>query len=140
MVVLHFAATAPINPAGASPVLNKDQVWAGLQRKVRFAHEFVPPITSCVVVKEDGNVVTRRVVFEGTRELSEVCTEYAPSRVDFRLENGSEVGNIVGQGPSGEEHDLFLTYVFKWNLPEIEEGSEEAAQALVGQQEVRTCT
>lgn len=136
MVVLHFAATLPINPPGATPVLSKEQVWAGLRRKVRFAHEFVPPITSCVVVKEEGNVVTRRVVFEGVRELSEVCTEYAPSRVDFRLENGSEVSNILADGPSGDEHDLYMTYAFNWNMPEVEEGSEQAAAELSKQQQV----
>lgn len=136
MAILHLAATAPINPPGATPVLNKAQVWAGLQRKVRFAHEFVPPITSCIVEKEEGNVVTRRVVFEGVRELSETCTEYAPCRVDFRLEDGSEVANIVGDGPSGDEHDLHLTYAFKWVMPDIAEGSEEAKQTLAKQQEV----
>lgn len=136
MVVLHFAATSSINPPGVTPVLTRSQVWTGLQRKVRHANEFVPPITSCVVIKEEKNVVTRRVVFEGIREMTEVCTELAPSRVDFKLEDGTEISNVVGQGPSEKEEDMYMTYAFNWHFPNIEEGSEEATQALAKQQKV----
>ncbi len=63
MVTIHVAYTAPINPAGASPVLTRAQVFAGMQRKVRRAQDFVDIIESCEVVAKDGNVVTRRVQF-----------------------------------------------------------------------------
>lgn len=135
MVVLYLAATAPINPPSETP-LTPAQVWAGLQHKVRHADQFVPPITSCIVTKEEGNVVNRTVVFGGERELTEVCTEFAPHRVDFKLEDGSEVTNIVGLGPSGKEDDLFLTYAFKWVLEGVEEGSKEAKEAFEKQQQV----
>ena len=42
MVTINLAYTAPVNAAGAEPALTAAQVWAGLQRKVRSAHEFVP--------------------------------------------------------------------------------------------------
>lgn len=135
MVTLYFAATAPINPP-SEKALTQAQVWAGLQRKVRHANEFVPPITSCIVNKEEANVVHRTVVFEGVRELTEVCTEYAPHRVDFTLADGSEVTNIVGLGPSGNDDDLHLTYAFKWIVADAEEGSKEAKEALDRQQKV----
>ncbi|KAM3484697.1 hypothetical protein MY8738_002016 [Beauveria namnaoensis] len=109
----RYAATAPVNPSG---------VWEGLRRKVCHADQFVPPITSCVVKKEENNVVHRRVVFEGGKEMTEVCTELARRRVDFRLRDGSEIENILAPGPSGE---LFPTYALKWKFADIEEGFEE---------------
>ncbi|KAK3191243.1 hypothetical protein K4F52_002833 [Lecanicillium sp. MT-2017a] len=136
MTILHFEATAPVNPPDASPVLTQAQLWAGLQRKVRHANEFVPPITSCTVEKEEGNVVHRRVVFNGTKEMTEVCTELAPHKVEFTLEDGSEVENIIGSGPSGKADELYLTYSFKWKLPGVEDGSDEAKEALAKQQQM----
>lgn len=136
MAVLHLAATAPVNPTGATPVLTQAQLWEGLRRKVRHANEFVPPITSCTVEKEEGNVVHRRVVFNGTKEMTEVCMELAPHKVEFVLEDGSEVENIVASGPSGNPEDLYLTYSFKWKYPDLEEGSEVAKTTLEKQQQV----
>lgn len=64
MVNINLSRTAPINPTGATPVLTRAQVWAGLQRKIRFAHEFVPVIESCEVLKDDSGVVERVVKFK----------------------------------------------------------------------------
>jgi hypothetical protein len=64
MVKLYFAHTSPINPPSATPVLTHAQVWAGLQRKIRFAQEFVPVIESCNVLSDTDGVVTRDVKFK----------------------------------------------------------------------------
>jgi hypothetical protein len=64
MVVLYLSHTAPINPASSSPVLTIPQIWAGLQRKIRFAQEFVPVIESCDVVSDENGVVVRDVKFK----------------------------------------------------------------------------
>ncbi|RDA83079.1 hypothetical protein CP532_2564 [Ophiocordyceps camponoti-leonardi (nom. inval.)] len=125
---IHVAATAPINPPGANPVLSEGQVWDGLQRKVRRAEEFVPLISSCVVVEERANVVTRKVVFAEDEEkaVTEVCTEYAPSRVHFRMETGTEVQNIISRDVG--DGTLFMTYAFSWvvdNGAHKEEGEED---------------
>ncbi|KAM3461992.1 hypothetical protein MY5147_001914 [Beauveria neobassiana] len=115
---------SPRQPLWPSPVLTPAQVWEGLRRKVCHADQFGPgpPITSCVVKKEDNNVVHRRVVFEGGKEMTEVCMELARRRVDFRLQDGSEIENILPPGPSGE---LSPTYALKWKFADIEEGCEE---------------
>ncbi|KAL2185787.1 DUF1857-domain-containing protein [Thermothelomyces heterothallicus CBS 203.75] len=84
MVTINLAYTAPINPRGADPELTPDQVWTGLQYKVRRADKFVPVITACEVLaeeespapeqeeeeeeeeeeeKEEPRVITRRVTF-----------------------------------------------------------------------------
>ncbi|KAJ6783530.1 hypothetical protein PWT90_02061 [Aphanocladium album] len=136
MVVLYYAATAPINPSGASPALSAAQVWAGLRHKVRHADQFVPSITSCVVEGEKDNVLTRRIVFEGTKETKETCTELAPHKVEFRLEDGTEIVNIVAAGPSGKEEECYLTYSFKWQFPDIEAGSKEEKDMLAEQQKM----
>ena len=85
MVNINIAYTSRINPAGATPVLNEAQIWAGLQRKIRFAQEFVPVIESCEVLEEKDGVVTRDVKFKrGTGpkdQAKEVVRSYWPSWV-----------------------------------------------------------
>ncbi|KAK8131186.1 hypothetical protein PG984_007624 [Apiospora sp. TS-2023a] len=136
MVAINLAYTAPINPAGASPTLTPAQVWAGLQRKVRAAHEFVPLISACSVLSEasekGGNhTVTREVVFKSQPEkpVREECVHYAPCRVDFRQEDGSTISNVVSRDPNGE---LVMTYVFEWRHPGVEEGSGEEEKLREG--------
>jgi hypothetical protein len=127
MVTLNFAYTAPINPAGASPVLTQAQVWKGLERKVRRAQEFVPVITSCEVLSEDkvdtGSRVVRQVNFQpgvGPKPsdvpVKETCLLFAPSRVDFRQEDGAVISNVISKGPDGE---LLMTYIFEVRRPDV---------------------
>src|SRR6266699_4498789 len=127
MVNIHLSYTAPVNPPGIEPVLSQARVFAGLQRKVRQPWEFVPAIESSEMLSEEGNVVTRLVKFkpgEGPeRVVKEMCTIYAPSRVDYQLDDGSSVLNIISAGPSGRADDLFLTFVFDWKHDGMEEGS-----------------
>ncbi|USP76743.1 hypothetical protein yc1106_04017 [Curvularia clavata] len=157
MVNLHLSHTARINPPNASPVLTRAQVWAGLQRKIRFAQEFVPVIESCTVLEESSEgVVTRDVVFKkgmGAKDKArEVVTGYWPCwggigkevnadgeawtdeaiflQVDFAQEDGSHVQNIVSDGASGGPEDLHMTYVFEFRLPEVKEGTAEAEKEL----------
>ena len=120
MVNINLAYTAPINPSGTTPALTPSQVWAGLQRKVRAAHEFVPLITSCSVLSESGATTTREVVFKTQPEkpVREECVHYAPSRVDFRQEDGSTISNVVSRDADGA---LMMTYVFEWRHPDVSE-------------------
>jgi len=140
MVVINLGYTAPINRPGESPTLSVAQVWEGLKRKVRHAEEFVRVIAHCEVLEESTTetgeeVVTRNVKFAagsgpkaGGVPVKEVCYHYAPCRVDFQQEDGSRISNFVTSGPSGEPVDLFLTYVFEWRHPEVEEGSEKVKE------------
>lgn len=138
MVTFNLAYTAPINPADAPSTLTLSQVWAGLQRKVRRAQDFVPIIDLCNVLSEEnvqgtGNLkITREVRFKagsepgagsGGKLVKEVCVHFAPCRVDFEQPDGSTISNIVSTGPDGE---LLMTYAFEWRYPDVSEGSEEA--------------
>lgn len=89
MVTINVAYTTAINPANKAddvPTLTRSQVWAGLQRKVRHAEEFVSAITKCTVLEDreaqDG-VVVREAVFRSAPhdKVKEVCRLYEPSKV-----------------------------------------------------------
>jgi len=133
MVNFHLAYTAPINPAGSSPTLSVSQVWAGLQRKIRFAQEFVPAaITGCEVLSEEDGVVTRIVNFKpgmgAKSSAKEVVTSFGEAWIEFKQEDGSIIRNIISEGSSGTVEDLQMTYMFEWMFPNIEEGSTEAGE------------
>ncbi|KAH7139619.1 hypothetical protein B0J13DRAFT_504852 [Dactylonectria estremocensis] len=118
----NIAFTAPINPAGASPILKPEQIWAGLLLKIRSAETFVPgAIQSTTVISEStdistGNPVTVRLVIfrEDQRQVRETVTAFEPSKVVFVQPDGSIINNIVSEGPDGE---LDMTYTFEWRHP-----------------------
>ncbi|KAH6875868.1 hypothetical protein J4E91_002028 [Alternaria rosae] len=134
MVNFNIAYTSRINPAGATPLLNQTQIWAGLQRKIRFAQEFVPVIESCEVLEDKDGVVTRDVKFKkgmGPKDQAkEVVRSYWPSWVDFEQEDGTHIRNIVSDGPSGEIEDLNMTYMFEFSVPHVQEGTPEAEKEI----------
>lgn len=86
MVVINCAYTEQINPQGVSPVLSRDQIWKGLQRKIRKAQDFVPVIESCEVLEEKENEVIREAQFkemngQPPHKVREVCKSYYPTKV-----------------------------------------------------------
>jgi hypothetical protein len=115
----NIAFTAPLNPAGATPILKREQIWAGLLLKIRSAETFVPAaIQSTSVISESVDPITqnpvtvRQVIFrEDQRKVQETVTAYEDSRVDFIQPNGSLISNVVSEGANGE---LYLTYIFEW--------------------------
>ncbi|KAI1177329.1 hypothetical protein F4777DRAFT_596731 [Nemania sp. FL0916] len=133
MVTFNLAYTSPINKDGVTPVLKQHQVWRGLELKVRRAQDFVSAIVKCEVLEEntlpDGTlVIKRRVRFaaDSTRKwVNETCVHYKPCRVVFQQEDGSTITNVISKDPDGE---LMMSYVFEWRHPDMDEGSEEAAQ------------
>ena len=132
--VNNIAFTAPINPPGASPVLKKEQVWAGLLFKTRSAETFIPnAIESTTVLSErkdtsTGNIITvREVVFrENQRKVKETVTAYKDARVDFLQPDGTFIGNIISEGAGGE---MYLTYVFEWHHPGVSQEELDAFYA-----------
>lgn len=86
MVVVNCAYTEKINPQGSSPVLTRDQIWKGLQRKIRKAQDFVPVIESCEVLEEKENEVVREAHFKAAggkpaHSVKEVCKSFYPTKV-----------------------------------------------------------
>jgi hypothetical protein len=120
----NIAFTAPINPPGASPIVKREQIWAGLLLKIRSAETFVAAaIQSTSVLAEfadpsTGNPVTiREVTFrEDQRKVKETVTAYEDCRVDFIQPDGSTICNVVSEGADGE---LYMTYIFEWRHPGV---------------------
>ena len=148
MVTVNIAYTEPINPSGASPVLTRDQIWKGLQRKIRQAQDFVPPITATDILEEKENEVVRVAHFkdfagEPSHTVKETCKSFPPTKVrnhftitlllnylrfqqvDFWQPNGALITNTISEGPGLTENDLHMTYAFEWRYPDVVEGSEE---------------
>ncbi|KAF5602763.1 hypothetical protein FPCIR_1726 [Fusarium pseudocircinatum] len=135
MVNINLAYSAPINPSGATPILSEAQIWNGLRRKVRKAHEFVAPILECEVLSEEdtasGPKVTQQVVFDkkarGSNDnvVKEVVYEFAPTRVDFHQPDGSKIFNIVSVDQEG---NLMMTYAFEWRHPRVEAEGGQAKE------------
>jgi hypothetical protein len=115
----NMAFTCPINPPGATPILTRKQIWAGLCIKIRSAETFVPgAIQSTSVLSESidpatGNPVTvREIIFrEDQRRVKETVTAHEDSRVEFIQPDGSTISNTVSEGMDGE---LYMTYTFEW--------------------------
>ncbi|KAF1997570.1 DUF1857-domain-containing protein [Amniculicola lignicola CBS 123094] len=131
MVNISLAYTAKINPSGVTPVLTKRQVWAGLQRKIRFAQEFVPVIESCEVLEDKDGIVDRKVVFKPgmpKSEAREIVRGYEDAWVDFEQEDGTHIRNIISDGSSGDLDDLHMTYMFEFRLPHVQEGEQGQQQ------------
>ena len=93
---IHVSISHPVNPPGTTPLITRQQLWAALVRKVHRAQDFVPVFTDCQVLKEEvdpssGNqVITRRAILKDgamehvkERYIEEICTFYAPTKVDF---------------------------------------------------------
>lgn len=110
MVTINCAYTQAINPPGVKPVLTREQIWNGMERKVRRAHDFVPVFSDCKVryeghferldvrettrllihhlkvIEEYGNVVIRETTvkpMEGRpgKTQEETCKLFKPVKV-----------------------------------------------------------
>lgn len=95
MAIIHCAYTEPINPSGVTPVLSRDQIWNGLQRKIRKAQDFVPVISGTDVIEEKDNEVVRVAHFkpahgQPAKEVREVCKSYYPTKVRCGCPRNSE--------------------------------------------------
>ena len=118
----NVAYTAPINPPGATPILTRDQIWAGMLLKIRSAEAFVPHLfQSTTVLSESidpasGHLVTvREIVFiEDQRKVKQTIIAYEDTKIDFIEENGSRIHNVISEGENGE---LYMTYSFEWRHP-----------------------
>ncbi|KAF2207455.1 hypothetical protein CERZMDRAFT_51178 [Cercospora zeae-maydis SCOH1-5] len=130
MVTINVAYTEAINPAGTTPTLTHEQVWKGLQIKIRKAQRFVPIIVSCEVVEETENEVVRVASFKDREEIPahevrEVCKSYYPAKVDFHQPDGAIITNTISHGAGQNGAELFMTYTFEWRHSDVDEGSEQ---------------
>ncbi|KAF8211163.1 hypothetical protein K438DRAFT_1958300 [Mycena galopus ATCC 62051] len=112
-----FAATRPVNPPGAEPVLTEEQVWKGLEYKARNPIPFISMISASKVISEEGNKITRELTLGGSNiTLKEEIETHAPTIVYFEMNTGLRVTNTISYGPADE---LLLTYAFAGGIPGV---------------------
>ncbi|MCJ1336642.1 hypothetical protein MMC09_001920 [Bachmanniomyces sp. S44760] len=132
MVLLSTAHTRPLNPPSASPILNADQVWAGLLLKCRRPQEFVAPIVACEVLSETEKEIVRMVEFDPSKgpmsgKVKETIDLVRGRRADFHQPKGL-ISNIVSSGETPTE--LYLTFTFDMEEADIEPGSKEEKEKI----------
>ncbi|KAJ7604257.1 DUF1857-domain-containing protein [Roridomyces roridus] len=127
-----FAITRPVNPPGVEPVLTEEQVWKGLKFKAHSPDVFVPMISACKTISEDGNKIVHEITV-GPVTLTETAELHPNSVVYFELSNGTRMTNVVSHGAGGE---IFLTYCFANGLPGVPNDkpkpSSEVLNATIG--------
>ncbi|KAF7350317.1 hypothetical protein MVEN_01336100 [Mycena venus] len=112
-----FAATRPVNPPGAEPVLTEEQVWKGLEYKAHDPVPFVPMIASSKTIFEEGNKLTREMTMANSNiTMKEDIETHAPTIVYFEMSTGLRITNTISYGPADE---LLLTYSFANGIPGV---------------------
>jgi len=131
MVAIYYSFTTPVNPSGVTPVLTVDQLWEALKVKSRNPTPFVSAIGSCDILSEDKTSLVRKVTFKqgfGPTSETEHVVFSAPYVAEFTMQsNGSKIQNIISHG-SGGPSDLYLTFTFNFQRPDLVEGSKEAEE------------
>ncbi|KAE9964522.1 hypothetical protein BLS_008261 [Venturia inaequalis] len=139
MTVIYAAATAVVNPPGSELLISQDQLWEALELK--RTQRFLAVIDTCEVLEDIDDTILREVKFKDGggkfkapvigKTVQERVTHHAPisSTSGAGVEmfnvvgNTSRVLNIVSTGANPGE--LYLTFTFEWDHPEIEKGSAE---------------
>lgn len=112
-----------VNPFGTSPILNKEQLWKGIEAKAQDPVIFVPGMESSRVVERTEDGFVREVVVRG-ETFRERITLLPPVQIRFDRIEGRESGwitNTLSEGP----HGLLLTYTLAIGFPGVWPGSEE---------------
>jgi len=117
-----------VNPVGVSPVLTRDEVWAGLASKAENAVPFVVGMTRCEIAERLPQGFWRNVEYNG-QSLRERVTLTAPVQVLFEREPHTPDAGWITNVISNHGDDLILTFTFAVRFPGVAEGSEaERAQ------------
>ena len=118
-----FSATVEVNPAGARPVLSRDQLWQGLLMKAENAVPFVPGMESCLVLERgEGNLI--REIAVHSQRFKELVTFTPQDQIHLQRIEGDETGwitNIVSESDRG----LLLTFTFALSDSSVPAGSSK---------------
>jgi hypothetical protein len=93
------------------PVLNRDQVWKGLELKAENALPFVPKMTKCDTIERGDNYLVRDIVFRG-EPARERVTFYPKRMVQFDRLSGSTLGTIKNEIEEDASGELSLRFTF----------------------------
>jgi hypothetical protein len=111
------------------PVLNRDQIWKGLELKAENALPFVPKMTKCDTIERGDNYLERDIVFRG-EPARERVTFYPKRMVQFDRLSGSTLGTIKNEIEEDASGELSLRFTFSLEKEGIPPASiEEEAYA-----------
>ncbi|KAH6911515.1 hypothetical protein BKA70DRAFT_858769 [Coprinopsis sp. MPI-PUGE-AT-0042] len=119
-----FAASRLVNPEGASPVLTRDQVWAGLKIKSRDPVLFrIPGAKTVKVSNDEGNKLLREMGLENGETITEEIQLYDGTIIYF---DPPTVGKprVTNTLSYNEKNELVLTYAFAGGVPGLKPGEE----------------
>ena len=121
----------PVNEIGNpdQPVLNRDQVWRGLELKAENALPFVPKMTKCETTERGDNYLVRDIIFRG-EPASERVTFYPKDKVEFERLSGNTLGTIKNEIEENASGELFLRFTFSLEQAGlVPDSAEERAYA-----------
>ncbi|KAJ7714429.1 hypothetical protein B0H16DRAFT_1477999 [Mycena metata] len=110
----HLRLPRPVNPSGALPVLTEEQLWKGLEYKLRNPTAFVAMLSASKTIVDNGlwGLTLSRRRARGLRAA--VLTRL--ERMYMEMSTGLRITNIVSYGA---EDELLLTYSFGNGLPGV---------------------
>jgi Domain of unknown function (DUF1857) len=119
MFALSYAVQ--VNPPGATPVLNREQLWRGLVMKAENAIPFVQGMTKCELVDRGEDWILREITFAGSTHREHIILR-PPVQVHFeRVGEGGFIENTVSESELG----LLLAFTFALQFPGAAAGSAE---------------
>lgn len=119
-----ISETVPVNPAGATTVLSKSQVWQGLVMKAENALPFVPAMESCEIVERYSDGFLREIVLRGDR-MRERITFTPEVQVHFQRVSDATFPGWITNLLSESEQGLMLTFTFAIEFPGAAPGSPD---------------
>src|SRR5436189_6336065 len=112
-IMFTMTRSVPVNDRGDPniPVLNRDQVWKGLELKAENALPFVPKMTKCETVERGDNYLVRDIVFRG-EPARERVTFYPKRMVQVDRLSGSTLRTIKNEIEEDANGELSLRFSF----------------------------
>ncbi|QDS71221.1 hypothetical protein FKW77_010411 [Venturia effusa] len=141
MTIIYAAVTAVVNPPGAEPFITQDQLWQALELKRIQPQRFLAVIDTCEVLENSNDTILREVKFKDGggkfaaplvgKTVQERVSHHAP--VSSSSGAGVEIFNVIGNASrvlniisiGANPGEMYLTFTFEWDHPEIEKGSSE---------------
>ncbi|KAJ7152374.1 DUF1857-domain-containing protein [Mycena filopes] len=121
-----FAATRPVNPPGAEPVLTEAQLWKGLEYKLRNPLASTLLLDECSLSSPSRTraPLSRRRQKHTPPPLYVLSLQIPPvtlisvfvEQMYFEMSTGQRIANIISYGPDNE---LLLTYSFANGIPGV---------------------
>lgn len=122
--MISVSYTVPVNPEGTDVILNRADVWKGLEAKAHNALPYVPSMTHCEVSDEGENWIQREIEFRGQR-LGERITLEPQNTVRFERTSGEVMGTILNEILEDANGELELRFSFDLELEGAAPGSQE---------------